>query len=120
MFFHEEVQACPAIKDVKVSPKELELAETLINQLTHKFDISAFKDEYNERVKAAIKKKISGGEIVAPHKASNTKIINIMEALKKSLKGANIKTKKKDIGKKIQKSKQNCHHKNKNAVHYKN
>lgn len=87
MFFAEEICAKPEIKPVKLEKKELELAKTLISQMTEKFDISAYKDEYNQRVKSAIQKKISGGQIVSPKgERAPTKIINIMEALQKSLK----------------------------------
>ncbi len=86
MFFAEEIVSTPEIKPAKLDKKEVELAETLINQLTSEFNISAFKDDYTERVKAAIKKKISGGQIVAPkEKKSSARVINIMDALKKSL-----------------------------------
>ncbi len=85
LFFAEEIMAAPEIKPAKLEKKELDLAETLIDQMTSKFDISAYTDDYTKRVKAAIKKKISGGEIVAPKQKSTTKIINIMDALKKSI-----------------------------------
>ena len=86
MFFSEEVQSCPAHKEVKVEKQELELATALINQMTKKFEPEIFKDEYNEKVKKAIEQKIKGNKIIKPReKAEPQKILNIMEALKKSL-----------------------------------
>ncbi|MBP3344647.1 MAG: Ku protein [Clostridia bacterium] len=86
MFFHAEIQKAPMIKQSKVDKKELDLAINLINQMTKQFKPEAFKDEYNEKIKKAIKRKIAGNEIVE-HKesASPSKIINLMDALQKSL-----------------------------------
>ncbi len=87
MFFEEEIQAAPTIKQSKLSKKELDLASSLISQMTAKFEIDKFKDEYNEKLKKAIKRKIAGNDIVEPkEKKQGARIINIMEALQKSLK----------------------------------
>ena len=87
MFFEEEIQAAPTIKQSKLSKKELDLATSLISQMTAKFEIDKFKDEYNEKLKKAIKRKIAGNDIVEPkEKKQGARIINIMEALQKSLK----------------------------------
>ncbi len=86
LFFHEEVLKAPALGDEKVASKEVELASTLIKQMTKPFKPEKFKDEYTARVKKAIKEKIAGNEIVSPDTTEQpTKIINIMEALQKSL-----------------------------------
>lgn len=86
LFFYEEVQACPAHKDVKVDKKELELAGSLIEQMTKPFKPEVFKDEYNQKVLKAIEQKIKGNKIVKSREKAPTKVINIMEALQKSLK----------------------------------
>ena len=94
MFFAEEVLAAPTIKPTTINKKELDLAKTLINQMSDKFNIQNFTDEYTQRVKAAIQRKIDGGQIVAPKQTkAPAKVINIMEALKKSL-NAKVSTKK--------------------------
>lgn len=86
LYFSSEIQKCDEIKKSKVDSKELELAVNLINQMTQPFKPEIYKDEYNEKLKKAIKKKIAGNEIVQPkeHDAP-TNIINLMDALKKSL-----------------------------------
>ena len=43
------------------------------------------KDEYREKVLAAIEQKISGKEINSPRERSEGKVIDLMDALKKSL-----------------------------------
>lgn len=86
LFFAEEVQKVPEIKKAKVDKKELDLAESLIEQMTEPFKPERFKDEYNERLKKAIKRKIAGNEIIEQKdEPQPAKIINLMEALQKSL-----------------------------------
>lgn len=86
MYFYSEVQDAPKVKESKTSKEELTLAINLINQMTKPFKPKIFKDEYNEKIKKAIKQKIAGNEIIT-HKEKTTpsKIINLMDALQKSL-----------------------------------
>ena len=86
LYFHDEIQSVPTVKKSKVEKKELDLAISLINQMTESFKPEKFKDEYNEKVKKAIQSKIDGNEIVESKvKKEPAKIINLMEALQKSL-----------------------------------
>lgn len=86
LYFYSEIQKSPVLKQTKVDKKELELAINLISQMTKEFQPEKYKDEYNEKIKKAIKRKIDGNEIVE-HKEEHepAKIINLMEALQKSL-----------------------------------
>ncbi len=70
-----------------VSDDEIKLAVQLIDQVTKKkFDHAAFKDEVREKVMKLIERKIAGEEItVQAEDESETKIIDIMDALKASL-----------------------------------
>ncbi|MGN1208101.1 MAG: Ku protein [Christensenellales bacterium] len=87
LFFYEEIQKAPSVKEVAVQKKEIELAETLIEQMTDKFRPEKYKDEYNKKIQDAIKKKIAGKKIVSAKKQTMPKnVINIMDALQKSLK----------------------------------
>ncbi len=95
LFFHDEVQAMPEIKKATISKQELDLAKTLIDQMSGKFEPQKYIDEYNEKIKKAIKAKIAGNKIVSPKKQTTpSKIISITEALKKSLNTAGDKKKK--------------------------
>lgn len=88
LFFANEVLKAPQIKKLKPIKKEVDLAVTLINQMTGKFEPEKFKDEYNLKLKKAIKSKIAGNEIIEyAEKEEPSKIINLMDALKQSLKG---------------------------------
>ncbi|MBQ3494882.1 MAG: Ku protein [Clostridia bacterium] len=96
LYFKSEIQKAPANEASKITKKELDLAKNLINQMTGKFEPEKYKDEYYEKVKKAIKRKINGNEIVeAKFEAEPVKIINLMEALQKSL----VKKEKGDGGK---------------------
>lgn len=89
LFFSEELQQAPVYKNVTVTKKELELAQTLIEQMTKKFQPEKYKDEYNKKIQEAIKKKIAGKKIVsAKNKDVPKNIINIMDALQKSIKSS--------------------------------
>lgn len=86
LFFHEEIQKSPVIKKSKIQKKELDLAINLINQMTEPFKPEKFKDEYNLKIKKAIKQKIAGNEIIeSKDEPKPAKIINLMEALQKSI-----------------------------------
>jgi len=70
----------------EVIPEELKLAKMLIGQSTAKrFDLSAYKDNYTEKLTQLVEAKIAGKEIVAPPAHEGPQIINLMEALKQSV-----------------------------------
>lgn len=71
----------------KVSKTEFELANKLIEQLTKPFKPSQYSDAYTDEIKALIKKKAKGQQIVAPKgtKAKPTKVHDILSLLKSSL-----------------------------------
>ena len=86
LYFYSEVQEAPKIENKKIAKKEVDLAKNLINQMSGKFEPQKYKDEYYNRLKKAIKRKISGNEIVETKEDKEpVKIINLMEALQKSL-----------------------------------
>lgn len=88
MHFYDQVQASPVkLGKEKISEKELALAEMVIENMSDSFDIEEYKDEYKERVMAAIEDKIAGKKIVGKQKdvVGPSNIINLMEALQKSV-----------------------------------
>lgn len=86
LFFEEEITANPA-KEVKeqCSEVELKMAKALIEGMSGKFNPSDYKDEYRRKVQEAIERKIAGKEIVSPKESGSGKMIDLMEALTKSL-----------------------------------
>ena len=96
LYFFDEIQKSPTIKKSKVEKKELDLAMSLIDQMTESFKPEKFKDEYNEKIKKAIKRKIAGNDIIeTKEKSEPAKIINLMDALQKSLSTSKPKAKEK-------------------------
>lgn len=86
LYFHTEIQKSPEIEKEKVTKQELDLAKNLISKMTAKFEPEKYKDEYHIKLKKAIKRKISGNEIVeSKEEKQPAKIINLMEALQMSL-----------------------------------
>ncbi|MCL2375357.1 MAG: Ku protein [Firmicutes bacterium] len=90
LFFEHEIQGNKA-KEVKNKPssQELELGKQLLQSMSAAFEPEKFKDEYAERVKAAIELKIEGKELEEPAAAQGGKIIDLMEALTQSIKNDN-------------------------------
>lgn len=87
LYFHSEIQSAPEIENAKITKQEISLAKNLIQQMSKAFQPEKFKDEYHIKLQKAIKQKIAGNEIVEEKKeAKQVKIINLMDALQKSLK----------------------------------
>ena len=74
--------------DVKINPKELEMAKALIESLADSFDPSRYKDEYREAVMRVVQAKIDGEEIEAPAPPQTAKVMDLMEALRASVEAA--------------------------------
>jgi DNA end-binding protein Ku len=70
----------------KFSAKELEMAKTLVGQLTEPFKPGAFHDTYRENVTRLIEEKQKGKKITTVKQPRKPPVIDLMEALKRSLK----------------------------------
>ncbi len=108
LFFNDEVQDSPEVKKLKIQKQELDLATTLINQMTASFQPEKYKDEYNEKIKKAIKQKIAGKKIVTSKNSSKpVKIIDLMDALKKSVSTSKKSSSKSQKTEKVSKTSKN-------------
>lgn len=92
MYYADEVRDFGAIEHEAghVTEKETKLAEMLIDELTEaKFNPLQFKDEYRERLLDRIRAKSQGKTITAeePEKEKGGEVVDIMEALRRSLQG---------------------------------
>jgi DNA end-binding protein Ku len=63
----------------------LELAEALIDKKSGKFDPSEFMDRYQEALLEVVKAKVKGQEPVIAKAPERGKVVNLMDALKRSL-----------------------------------
>jgi DNA end-binding protein Ku len=74
---------------VEVTPAELKLAKTLTDAMkVTDFDLSQYKDDYTEKMTQLIQAKVEGKEVVVPPAEEAPQVINLMDALKKSLEQA--------------------------------
>jgi DNA end-binding protein Ku len=86
----EELEGVPAT----VKPEELKLAQQVIATFEGPLDLADYKDEYREGLQRIIDAKIAGEEIVAPTVEAPSRVVNLMDALKKSLDAASTAKKK--------------------------
>jgi DNA end-binding protein Ku len=88
----DEIRSTEGLKglegEVKINPKELEMAKALIESLADSFDPSRFKDEYKEAVMKVVQAKIDGEVIEAPSAPQTAKVMDLMEALRASVEQA--------------------------------
>ncbi|HMF01974.1 MAG TPA: Ku protein [Terriglobia bacterium] len=88
-FSHEIVDAgslnLPA--KAEISKKEMDLANTLIDSMSDKFDPSRYKDDYYDKVLGIIQMKVAGvtPQVPAPKGPGPAKVVDLMEILKQSL-----------------------------------
>jgi DNA end-binding protein Ku len=77
------------LKPVEINEESLELAETLIAKKSTKLDLSKFEDGYEVAVKELIEAKVNNMPVPKDEVAEpKGKVVNLMDALRKSLGGA--------------------------------
>ena len=82
------------LKSAGVTPKEVQLAKRLVDDMTEKWDPSQYKNTYHDDLMARIEEKVKAGqatEITKPSKEGTHKsaqVIDLAELLKQSLGGA--------------------------------
>jgi DNA end-binding protein Ku len=74
--------------DTKPRANELEMAQTLIDNLTADWNPMEFKDEYREALLGIVEAKINGEEIEVVEAEPAAKVVDLMEALKASVAAA--------------------------------
>jgi Ku protein len=76
------------IKSPKITKDMIELAGHILHSKAAHFDPSKFKDEYEDALKALVRRKASGKKIDLPEPEERpSNVINLMDALRQSLKG---------------------------------
>ena len=88
----DEIRSTEGLKglegEVKINPKELEMAKALIESLADTFDPERYKDEYRDAVMKVVKAKMEGEVIEAPEAPQPAKVMDLMEALRQSVEQA--------------------------------
>src|SRR6267378_5326330 len=85
-----EIRSIDAVEELnsvaaKVKPEEIKLARQVIETFEGPLNLADYKDEYREGLQRIIDAKIAGEEIVATAAEAPPRVVNLMEALKKSL-----------------------------------
>jgi DNA end-binding protein Ku len=85
-----EIRSIDAVEELKavsdsVRPEEMKLARQVIGTFEGPLNLQDYKDEYREGLQRIIDAKIAGEEFVASTVDAPPKVVNLMEALKKSL-----------------------------------
>ena len=88
---HDEIRSSDAVFDRSLPRPEagmLEIAEKIIEQQAAAFDPSKFRDRYEEALRDLIERKEKGEPLVAAEpEEPEGKVVDLMEALRRSLKG---------------------------------
>jgi DNA end-binding protein Ku len=85
-----EIRSMKAIDELAdmpatVKPAEVQLARQVIGTFEGEIDFESYRDEYQVGLREIIDAKIEGREVVAPEVEAPPKVVNLMEALRKSL-----------------------------------
>ncbi len=77
----EELDGVPAT----LRPEEVKLAQQVIGTFEGDLDIASFHDSYQEALRSLIDAKVAGEEIVETEAEAPAKVVDLMEALRRSL-----------------------------------
>ncbi|WP_461324535.1 non-homologous end joining protein Ku [Bradyrhizobium diazoefficiens] len=81
------------IQDVKVTKDMLDLARHIVNQKAGRFEPEKFEDHYETALIDLINKKRAGKPIMPKERPAATNVVDLMEALRRSVGGAAAETK---------------------------
>jgi DNA end-binding protein Ku len=89
LFFAEDVREKNEIEEavgtVEVKNAELKLAQQVIDSLVGEWKIEDFENEYRRDLRAMLDAKLAGEEIARPEPVAETPVIDLMEALRRSV-----------------------------------
>jgi DNA end-binding protein Ku len=106
MYFQNEIRQVPGYgekpKDLQLKPQEIKLAEQLVESLSEDFKPQQYHDTFQEQLRALVEAKQKGKTVTERTAApKSTKVIDMMEALKKSLQEAGETVKGRRRGKEV-------------------
>ncbi len=90
LYYADELHAANKVEAPKTefSAKELDLAKNLVTRMAAPFKLESFHDAYRENVERLIEEKQKGRKITAVKQPRKAPVIDLMEALKRSLKSS--------------------------------
>ena len=86
------------IPDENIPKDMLELASNIVETKAGHFDPSKFDDRYEDALKDLLKKKQEGKPIERPERPEPTNVVNLMEALRRSVEASGAATSNKATG----------------------
>jgi DNA end-binding protein Ku len=90
MYYPDEIrspQSLPELSgEISLHENEIKMANQLINNLSGKFDPKKYKSNYRESLMKLIEAKVAGEQIQVPPTPDQGNVVDLMEALKASLK----------------------------------
>ena len=86
----DEIRAMEDVSEYDLLPEkpkaaEVQLARQVISTFEKPLDLKQYKDEYQSELRRIIDAKVAGEEVVATEEETPSKVVDLMEALRKSL-----------------------------------
>ena len=90
LYYPDEIRKRPEmdLDKVKITERELDMAFTLIDLLRKPFDPEEYADNYREALTQVIDAKLEGREVVEAPPSRESKVIDLADALRKSVEAA--------------------------------
>ncbi len=92
MYYPDEVRSTSGLpawtREIHISEQESRMARELIANLTAPFDPQKYTDEYRRALQQIIAGKVAGEEVVIPAPARKGEVVDLVEALRASIKAA--------------------------------
>jgi DNA end-binding protein Ku len=97
---HSQAEIEEAVSEVEAKGPELDLARQLIEGLVAEFDPAELTSDYRRDLRAMLEAKLAGEELARPEPAPETPVVDLMEALRRSVAEAHDKKSAKPKAKK--------------------
>ncbi|MDQ2669458.1 MAG: Ku protein [Gemmatimonadota bacterium] len=90
LYYADEVAAEPQVdvSGTKITKEELTMAHALVELLQKPFNPEEYRDRYRDAISEVIDAKLEGKEVVTPPASTETKVIDLAEALARSVAAA--------------------------------
>jgi DNA end-binding protein Ku len=89
LFFAEDIRSRAeideAVQETDLAEAELAMAVQLVESLAGEYDASEYRNEYRGELRAMLEAKLAGEEITRPEPVTPAPVVDLMEALKKSV-----------------------------------
>src|SRR5581483_5435786 len=84
MYYADEVRAAPEVEDVELRKGEIDMAKTLVENLSAEFDPGKYDDSYRRELLELIQAKAEGMPLPEPAE-EEAEVVDLMQALRESV-----------------------------------